>query len=261
VSLLKRRTEGVTVVLVPGGGGDSLSFRLSSMALRVTLAAAALGLAAVIVVVATWWHLASEVGRSRDLQALVDSLQDERLQIVVLAEELGRVEAEYDSLRALFGTSSSPSLPDIWLPQAGVPGSGIAGRRPSADDYLPRSWPLTEPGFVTQSLTEGEAGDHTGLDIAIPTHSYVRASGAGRVLRIGEDPVYGWFLVLEHGEGYQTVYAHASSILVERGQAVRRNEVIALTGSSGRSTAPHLHFEILLNGLPVNPLSMIQPPA
>lgn len=261
MSLLKRRTEGVTVVLVPGGGGDSRSFRLSSTALRVSLAAAALILVAVMVMAATWWHLASQVGRGRDLQALVDSLQHERLQIIILAEELGRIEAEYERLRGLFGTSSNPAASDIWLPQAGVPGSGIAGRRPSADDYLPRSWPLTEPGFVTQSLTEGEAGDHPGLDIAIPTHSYVRAAGAGRVLRIGEDPVYGWFVVLEHGEGYQTVYAHAASILVERGQAVRRNEVIALTGSSGRSTAPHLHFEILLDGIPVDPLSMIQPPA
>jgi murein DD-endopeptidase MepM/ murein hydrolase activator NlpD len=206
-------------------------------------------------------HYASQASRSGDLQALVDSLQGERLQIAALAEELDRVEAEYERLRLLFGSPSAPAASDIWLPPAGLPGSGIAGRRPSAEDHLPVSWPLTEAGFVTQALTEGEAGDHPGLDIAIPTHSYVRASGTGRVLRIGEDPVYGWFVVLEHGEGYQTVYAHASLVLVERGQSVRRNEVIALTGSSGRSTAPHLHFEILLDGIPLDPLSMVQQPA
>jgi murein DD-endopeptidase MepM/ murein hydrolase activator NlpD len=56
------------------------------------------------------------------------------------------------------------------------------------------------------------------------------------------------------------VYAHASAVLVDRGQLVRRGEVIALTGSTGRSTAAHLHFEILLDGLPVDPLSMVEQP-
>ena len=247
-------------MVVPGGGGDSRSIRLSAAVLRIILVGGALLLAAGVLMAATWWHFAAQAGNSRQLQALVDSLQEERGQIMVLVEELAKVEVEYERIRSLFGSSPASLAPDIWLPPAGVPGGGIGGRRPSAEHYLPSSWPLTEAGFVTQALTEGEAGDHPGLDIAIPTHSYIRAAGAGRVLRIGEDPVYGWFVVLEHGEGYQTVYAHASMILVERGQNVRRNEVIALTGSSGRSTAPHLHFEILLDGIPVDPLSMVQQP-
>jgi murein DD-endopeptidase MepM/ murein hydrolase activator NlpD len=98
------------------------------------------------------------------------------------------------------------------------------------------------------------------VDIAIPTDSYVRAAGPGRVLRVGEDPFYGFFVVLEHEDGYQTVYGHNSTILVVRGQTVRRNQVIALSGSTGRSTAPHLHFEILLDGLPVDPLSIVEQP-
>jgi murein DD-endopeptidase MepM/ murein hydrolase activator NlpD len=109
-------------------------------------------------------------------------------------------------------------------------------------------------------LIEGDAGDHPGLDIAIGSGSYIRAAGAGQVLRTGEDSIYGRFLVLDHGQGYQTVYAHASMILVSRGEAVRRGEVIALTGSSGQSTAPHLHFEVLLDGLPVDPMSLVEQP-
>jgi murein DD-endopeptidase MepM/ murein hydrolase activator NlpD len=68
-------------------------------------------------------------------------------------------------------------------------------------------------------------------------------------------------VVVEHGGGYETVYAHASMILVGRGQVVRRGEVIALSGSTGRSTAAHLHFEILLDGRPVDPLSMVEQPS
>lgn len=256
----KRHPGGLTVFVVPEGGRETRSIRVTAATYRIALLLSMLFLLSVAAMAGSWWYMALQARKSEQLQATVDSLQQEQIQISALADELAKVEIEYERLRALFGPSSSPMFSEVWLPPSGVPGSGIAGRRPAADDYLPRSWPLTEAGFVTQPLIEGEAGDHPGLDIAVPTHSYVRASGAGRALRIGDDPVYGLFVVLEHGEGYQTVYAHTSLILVERGQSVRRNEVIALTGSSGRSTAPHLHFEILLDGIPVDPVSMVQQP-
>ena len=119
---------------------------------------------------------------------------------------------------------------------------------------------LTQAGFVTQDLLEGADGEHPGLDIAVPSHSYIRAAGAGSVADTGDDPVYGRFVTVDHGDGYLTLYAHASEILVEAGQRVRRNEVIALTGNTGRSTAPHLHFEIRLNGDTVDPMTMVEPP-
>jgi murein DD-endopeptidase MepM/ murein hydrolase activator NlpD len=94
----------------------------------------------------------------------------------------------------------------------------------------------------------------------VPADSYIRAAGGGVVVGAGDDPVYGRFVTLDHGGGYRTLYAHASETLVEVGQEVRRNEVIALSGSTGRSTAPHLHFEILLNGEAVDPLTMVRQP-
>jgi murein DD-endopeptidase MepM/ murein hydrolase activator NlpD len=107
---------------------------------------------------------------------------------------------------------------------------------------------------------EAGGGQHSGVDIAAPTDAYVRAAGPGTVVDVGEDRVYGRFILLEHGGGYRSRYAHASTTFVERGQRVRRNEIIALTGSTGRSTAPHLHFEILMNGDPVDPLTLVDQP-
>lgn len=140
--------------------------------------------------------------------------------------------------------------------------SGVGQPLDSQDPQgsLPISWPLTDPGFVTQSLLEGAEGEHPGLDIAVPSGSYIRAAGAGLVSDTGQDPVYGNFVTIDHGEGYLTLYAHASEIFVEEGRRVRRNEVIALTGNTGRSTAPHLHFEIRLNGDTVDPLTLVDPP-
>ena len=120
--------------------------------------------------------------------------------------------------------------------------------------------PLTEKGVVTQGLLRGAQGEHPGLDIAVQTDSYIRAAGGGRVVEVGTDEVYGLFVVLDHGEGYTTVYAHTSAQMVEQGQQVREREVIALSGSSGQSTAPHLHFEILLDGSAIDPLTMVEQP-
>ena len=257
---MKRRPGGVTIVLVPDEGGESRSLRLSRKAFRLMILVGAGGALSVLLMAMSWWFLALEASRGWSRNALLDSLQEERSRILALGDQLGRVEEEYARLRSLFGPTADPIAPDLWLPPAGQPGARNVGGEDISSESVPSGWPLTEAGFVTPPLIEGDAGGHPGLDIAVGSGSYIRAAGAGQVLRTGEDPIYGRFLVLDHGQGYQTVYAHASMILVARGEAVRRGEVIALTGSSGRSTAPHLHFEILLDGLPVDPMSLVEQP-
>jgi murein DD-endopeptidase MepM/ murein hydrolase activator NlpD len=247
-------------MVIPEEGGESHSFRMSGRVYRLLLPAVAAAVVGAAVLVMTWWFLALEASKGWRQQALLDSLQEERAEILTLVQQLDRIEAEYEHLRSLFGPTADPVAPDLWLPPTGLPGSGDVRSSGLADATVPSGWPLTEPGFVTQTLMEGDEGDHPGMDIAVATDSYIRASGAGRVLRTGEDGIYGRFIVLDHGQGYQTVYAHASEILVDRGASVRRGEVIGLTGSTGRSTAPHLHFEVLLNGLPVDPLSLVEQP-
>jgi murein DD-endopeptidase MepM/ murein hydrolase activator NlpD len=257
---MKRRLGGLTIVVMPDESGESRSFRLTPRATRIALTMAILLVVVGGAIFTSWWYLAFQTVRSWQLRTEVASLREERTQVLTLAEELTRIESEYEHIRSLFGMAEAPLPSDLWLPPAGLPGSDAAGQEAGSDEHVPNSWPLTEPGFITQALIARDAGDHPGLDIAVPTDSYVRAAGAGKVLRVGEDPLYGLFVVLDHGEGYQSVYAHASMILVQRGQEVRREEVIALSGSTGQSTAPHLHFEILLDGLPVDPLSMVEQP-
>ncbi len=124
----------------------------------------------------------------------------------------------------------------------------------------PSIWPLSERGFVTQELYDGGTGDHPGLDIAVPSDSYIRAAGGGTVVDVGEDVVYGRFVVIDHGEATASLYGHASTTFVRLGQSVRERQVIALSGSTGRSTAPHLHFEVLVNGEPADPLTFVEQP-
>ena len=113
---------------------------------------------------------------------------------------------------------------------------------------------------MTQEHLGGAGADHPGIDIAVATGSYVRASGDGVVVQAGEDPVYGLFILLDHGNGMRTRYGHAMHLIAQRGWTVRQGEVIALSGSTGASTAPHLHFEILKDMKTVDPFSMVTPP-
>lgn len=100
---------------------------------------------------------------------------------------------------------------------------------------------------------------HLGVDFAAPTGTPIYATAAGRVVKAGWDQGYGLMVEIDHGYGYSTVYAHASKILVRRGEEVARGDVIAQVGSTGLTTAPNLHYEVHVNGVPVNPVNYILP--
>ena len=248
---------GVSIIVVPEGSEESRTYSLSQgrirllMVLGVALAVTVTGLAG------SWWFMARKAAAAGDLALQVDSLTLRQERMEELAQRLAELEARYSHIRSLFGSVDRPES-DLWLPRAGASGTD---RRPGSDDSsAPTSWPLTVAGFVTQPLLDGAEGDHPGVDIAVPTDSYIRAAGSGQVVDAASDPTYGLMVLIEHGGGVRTLYGHASLLLVDRGQRVLQGEVIALSGSTGRSTAPHLHFEILKNGNPVDPLSMVSPP-
>ncbi len=100
---------------------------------------------------------------------------------------------------------------------------------------------------------------HTGIDIACPSGSALKAADGGVVTRVQYLKTgYGYNVIINHGGGKQTLYGHMSRIDVVAGQRVEKGEVIGLEGSTGRSTGPHLHFEVIINGSKVNPLSYIR---
>ncbi len=97
---------------------------------------------------------------------------------------------------------------------------------------------------------------HTGIDLSAHRGSHVYATGDGVVVRADySSGGYGNIVVISHGFGYQTYYAHLEKILVKPGQKVKRGDLIGLVGNTGRSTAPHLHYEVRINGKPVNPVN------
>lgn len=112
--------------------------------------------------------------------------------------------------------------------------------------YGPRVHPVT-----------GQYKVHTGVDFAAPAGAPFYASKDGIVTTAEYHPAYGNMVIIDHGGGYSTLYAHASSLNVSAGQRVKQGQVVSLVGSTGYSTGPHAHFEIRINGQHVNPMNYI----
>ena len=128
--------------------------------------------------------------------------------------------------------------------------------------YTPTIWPVDgtlEGGFGGRRNPFGGPGYefHTGQDIEAPIGAPVIAGARGEVSFVGWQNGYGQLVVIDHGGGLSTRYGHLSHIDVDLGQAVSRGQLIGKVGSTGRSTGPHLHYEVRINDLPVNPLQYL----
>jgi murein DD-endopeptidase MepM/ murein hydrolase activator NlpD len=132
------------------------------------------------------------------------------------------------------------------------------------DIYIstPMGWPVS--GAITSPYGErmnprgGGAQFHSGIDISIPQGTPVTATADGVVSISGMNAGAGNLVVLEHGFGYSTAYAHNKSLVVQVGQRVKRGEIISYSGSTGNSTGPHLHYEVWKNGRAINPKGFLE---
>lgn len=127
--------------------------------------------------------------------------------------------------------------------------------------HTPSIWPVqgwvtSDFGFRTNPFT-GLTQMHEGIDISNRIGTVVVAPANGFVSDIGNDWVHGKFIVISHGFGMTTRYSHLNKVLVRTGQKVKRGDKIAEVGTSGKTTGPHLHYEVRLHGIPVNPMRYI----
>jgi murein DD-endopeptidase MepM/ murein hydrolase activator NlpD len=158
-------------------------------------------------------------------------------------EGIDRVEADIDRLQGTFAGLSEAFV------QQEVEDMAFPNRLPVAGGKIPVS-----SGFGTRhDPFTGRMARHTGLDIPAKHGSPILASGGGRVIFAGYKGAYGLAAVIDHGDGLSTLYGHASKLLVRAGDVVLPQQKIALVGSTGRSTGPHLHFEVIRNGQRVEP--------
>ncbi|MEO8090217.1 MAG: M23 family metallopeptidase [Gemmatimonadales bacterium] len=261
---MKSRSRSITFLIQKDGRTKTQSYRIRLRTLR--LAGWLLGLLLVLslLLVVFYGPVFRAASRVPGMERELTRLRAENARVRDLSAALDSAESRYAQVRQMMGgeivrdpltiKSSLPVAPPIRARLASVAGAPTPGLG------IPQYWPLDETGYITRGQIKAGGRDeaHPGIDIAVSVGSLVRASGGAVVQQAGEDPEYGHYVLLDHSDEYQTMYGHLSRILVTAHAAVAPGEVIGLTGNSGRSTAPHLHFEIRQRGLSLDPQTMVK---
>jgi murein DD-endopeptidase MepM/ murein hydrolase activator NlpD len=267
----KHGTRGVTIVVHADGDLESKQYRFPAWAVL----AGKWGAGAIAVSIVLFFAFAIPIVKNAakvpGLEREVSRLRIENSRVQQLASALNKAEANYQELRQMLGVRTPPDArggaasrgTDLGITmravaiRAAVPGSGIQFESGAS---VPSHWPLDVQGFVTRGQVRPGVVDesHPGIDIAVPLGTPVRASGGGSVSEAGYNADYGLFVLLRHPSGYETMYGHMSRLIAAEGDQVQAGQVIGLSGNSGRSTAPHLHFEIRRDAKSIDPLELVK---
>ncbi|KHG65567.1 peptidase M23 [Thermus sp. 2.9] len=293
---MKRRPVRYTLLLARSGGG-SRALSLPGWAALLLLALLALWSGANLYFWHRAKEARDLEARMRALsleaRRLSLALEAEKAKNGALSEEAERTKKELealkkaiDELRRRAGLSPINALPVRY--QAGGQGGGaMAGwaevrttvldlqnqvrelvpaleRTLEVEASLPQGLPLRSYGGITSffGTRKNPFGPglefHDGLDFSAPYGAPVYATGGGVVARVGWMGPYGLAVLLDHAEGYQTLYGHLSRVLVRPGERVEKGQVLGLVGSTGRSTGPHLHYGVYRYGVPLDPRPYLQ---
>ena len=194
-----------------------------------------------------------EVEETYQIPHLVDDLAQvyERIGSTMGIAVTGNHQANADNIYNLIVYGSPGGAGGSWFPGASVPYIGADGFcSPIGAGW--ESVVTSEFGYRSDPFT-GETRGHTGMDLAVPTGTPIRAALPGTVTVSQYNSSYGYYVMIDHGNGLSTLYGHNSQLLAQVGQTVEAGDIIARSGSTGRSTGPHLHFEVRINGERTNP--------
>ena len=198
-----------------------------------------------------------------EAHALIKSMEDDidsasQLRAHVVAEE-ARVQREINALVAeLARQQEAERQRRLRAQQARAASSGGGGSVSGTGELMwPTSGSVTSPFGVRRHPVFRDMRQHNGIDIGAPHGATVVAADSGTVITSTYNSSYGNYVVISHGNGMTTLYAHLSSRSVSSGSSVSKGQQIGLVGSTGISTGPHLHFEVSVNGSRVNPLTRL----
>lgn len=256
----------LSIIVVPHDDSNVRNFRVSYRMLVALTVLVSLSLLTGIFFVATYGKALVEAYQAAVLASENKQLRQRNAQIDSLRTELVRLQTMGIQIKKMLGVGLSvedSTLVANLSPIVYSPAMSQAGKISEAErteqqlllKAIPSLWPLK--GYVTREFygTGGESSPqyHPGMDIAARRNAPVQTSAEGVVVTSSWNDTFGYQVVIDHGFGIQTLYGHNSRNLVKEGDRVVRGQTIAFVGNTGISTAPHLHFEVKKNGVPVDP--------
>ena len=254
----------MTVIVQPDGTTSSQTYRVPLWLLRAGLGFMAAAAVAAVVVAALYGPLLRAAARVPGLEHQVAKLQADNAKVRQLSAALDSVESRYAQVRQMIGGDivRDPLTVGVALPVAPAVLARLADapRGPSVGLSVPRRWPLDEPGYITRGQVSTGASDevHPGIDIAVASGSLVRAAGGWHRAPAGRGSGVRPLRPAGSPRRLPDDVRPSSRILVQPGASVAPGQVIGLSGNTGRSTAPHLHFEVRQKGVSLDPRTMVK---
>ena len=257
----KQAPKKVRVHLVPDTGQDPLQWNVPFIYFRVLVGMLIIGLLALLFLIFSSGSLFLEKQRRQMVERRLDEMTRRVAKVHSLETQLEETTFMLLKIQGMLGVR--PVVPDSLLRDL-VAREAESGRAPRllTDTGLrvgpqmtmgsPTLWPLS--GWVARAFSDKRGMEyHPGMDIVAPEGTAVCAAGDGMVLVAGWNDENGNFVLLDHGFGITSLYAHNGSLAVRKEDRIRVGEVIAFAGNTGRAQGPHLHFEVRRNGIPVDP--------
>ena len=259
----------IDFLVIPHGQEPSLNFRLRSWVVKLLIVGVAMWFIILIGVSIFYGHLSSRALAAGMLQEENEKLRDynsrvieieksfrKNLALVSRIASMAGVEIENvdAAVKAAYDSLQSDSLTQATI--AGLPGDKVPLSQEELEKMrVPQGRPLY--GWVTRGFNPEQSDGkekHDGIDIAVKEGTPIVVTATGTVSFSGWDKVFGNMIIVDHGNNFKTAYGHNQKNMVVKGQKVYKGDVIALSGDTGRSSAPHLHYEVIKNGEPVDPL-------
>jgi murein DD-endopeptidase MepM/ murein hydrolase activator NlpD len=251
-----------SIIIVPHDIKKTRTYRVSYRLFYTLVILLAIGAVGITIFLATYGKLLIKTRETVMLERQVAELMRRNDQIGELMRNLAELRAMNLRIRRLLGVEigKEDSLEIVEAASAvNHIDEELEEEQRSILRSIPSFWPVR--GHVTRGYNvaggEEDPQYHQGIDIGVDRGTPVRAAAAGYVIETGWDDVYGYYVRVDHGYRIKTLYGHNDRLVVIEGERVGRGQTIAYSGNTGRSTAPHLHFEVTQNNRPVDPLKYL----
>lgn len=274
---MNKNPRYVSILIVPDGGRKTIQLKVHSFTFKIALIFIVLSIIMAGFGVVVAGRVAAKLHLSNHLSHQNKILREKNRKINLLENEIRDIREQEEKIRVLVSSflnkgrlykSKENGIGDSGQKEIEAFVNNVKRKQKSmvisgdervklARKYIPNLRPVN--GWITRGFSHALPGGqkfaaHKGVDIAAATGTPILAAAPGIVTFSGWDEYFGHVIEIDHGFGYTSKYGHCSYLAVKKGDIVKRGQTVALTGSTGHSTGPHLHYEIRKNGIHVDPL-------
>ncbi len=247
----------ITFLVVPDDESEPRRFRLPLWLYRVLFAFLIVVILAPILYIAIYYEVLAKAAEADRLAEENESLRRYQYRVQILEQSLSETRQLMADITAMAGLDSV-LLADLYIESDTMSTPDRKPRLKSISRTLPPTSPIPDglpaTGWISRGFSDIPGKKHHGVDLALPEGTPVYSTAFGTVEFAGFDEVFGQTVILQNGDSIETVYGHNSNLLVQKGDTVFAGQRIALSGNTGISSAPHLHYEIRVNKKAVNPM-------